>query len=63
MSNVNLLIVGVGVFGLLLIGLFLTLIEAQTGSKRPDLMVGVKPQRIVDEDELASRGSSSAASE
>jgi hypothetical protein len=63
MSSATILIVGAVVFALLLVGLFLTLIEAQRDARRPDLLVGVESQRIVDKDELAARGSASAASE
>ena len=62
MSAASILIVGVSVFGLLLIGLFLTIIEAQSESKRPDLIVGVEPNRITSEDELAARGAKVSAS-
>ena len=63
MSSATILIIGAVVFALLLVGLFLTLIEAQRDTRRPDLLVGVESQRIVDKDELAARGSASTASE
>jgi hypothetical protein len=61
MSSVTILIIGMGVFGLLLVGLFLTVIEFQSEATRPDLMVGVQPKRMVDEHELEARGSTRAA--